>query len=433
MSLVRLLLTGFGLLTVAANAFAGPLSPSSHVAGTADLAINTDGHIAVLWVDRAPELNRDPSNPGNKHQFSLTDLYVAISRNGGETFDAPVKVNHNPFVVRGPSINKPRIAAGTDGSWHISYAANEVHSALDLPYMASHYTRSIDGGRTFEAPRRLSAMPEVDRTNATHGDFMSTAGFQTIAATADDQVHAFWIDTRFRTAHNDAGALYTAVSLDGGNTFSGDKQLLATDVCPCCQLMTATDANGDILLGLRDISAEGFRQPVVARLDTRAGSFSDPVDAGYAQWEIAGCPLKPTVVAEKDGQIYTAVYSGGEDNPGVYFSYSADGGKAFAPSVAVHSEALTSDAPAIAVNDSHVVVAWHGKTNGPRQIFYRMYTHDGAMAGEVSAVTVGPDNASNPVAHVRSDGRFQLVWTQSDRIHSAILPATPGPIEIGLR
>ncbi len=397
------------------------------------MAINADGHIAVLWVDRAPELNRDLSDDSANSPFSRTDLYVALSRNSGETFDTPVKVNHDPYVVRGPSINKPRIAAGADGTWHISYAANEVHPTLDLPYMASHYTRSTDGGRTFEDPRRLSAMPEVDRTNATHGDFMSTAGFQTIATTADGQVHAFWIDTRFRTAHNDAGALYTAVSLDGGNSFSGDKQLLATDVCPCCQLMTVTDANGDILLGLRDISAEGFRQHVVARLDRRTGSLSQTVDAGYATWEIAGCPLKPTVVAEKEGKIFTAVYSGGEDNPGVYFSSSADSGTSFAPSVAVHAGALTSDAPAIAVNDSHVFVAWHGKTNGPRQIFYRMYTHDGSFAGEVSAVTAGPDNASNPVAHVRPDGRFQLVWTQSDRIHSAILPATPGPIEIGLR
>jgi hypothetical protein len=210
-------------------------------------------------------------------------------------------------------------------------------------------------------------------------------------------------------------------------------ELMASAACPCCQFMATSDASSNVFLGFRHVHDGNIRQSTVLKIDAETGAMGEPVDAGSAPWEIAGCPLKPTVVATQGEGVYTAVYSGGEEIPGVYFSHSTDGGATFARSVALHADALVSDSPAIAVNESHVLVAWHAKADGPRQIFYRMYDLAGEAVGGLTAIESGEGNASSPAVATRADGAFQVVWEQDDRIHTRVLPSVPGEIEVGLR
>jgi hypothetical protein len=417
------------------------LSPSDQDAVAPDMAVSANGDIAILWADRSPEMTRDTSaettasQRGHDHSNFRTyhDLYIAISQDGGDTFGAPVKVNHELGVVRGQSINRPRVAGSSDGTWHVSYAANDLHPTIGKPVMTQHYTRSTDGGMTFETPRRLSAMTDTDGSEFNHGGFMTTAGFQTIIVKPDGPVSVAWIDTRFRTEEGGDAALYNAVSKDGGASFMPEQQVFETHVCPCCQLTTALDANGEILMGYRDVSPDGFRQSTVVRLDAASGTAGAPVQVGTAPWEIAGCPLKPTVVAASGEKVFAAMYSGGEDEPGVFFSHSVDGGASFSRAEAVHPGALVSDWPAVAVNEDYVLVAWHAKAGGPRRIFYRHYQLDGKPAGGVQFVDSGESNASSPVAVTRADGRFQVAWEQDGLIRTRTLPAAPSEIEVGLR
>lgn len=414
-----------------AEAWAEPVSPASHIAVAPDLAVNEQGDMALLWVDRAPELRQDNAN--HDRHLSYTDLYVSISRDGGKSFGQPVKVNHGDGVVWGQSVSRPRIAGSTDGTWHVSYAANEIHPVLNKPTLTSHYTRSTDGGETFEPPRRLSTLTDVDMSDIIHGGFTSASAFQTLATAPDGNVHVAWIDTRFMTPEQDTGALFTAVSHDNGSSFDGDKQLLEAGVCPCCQLTATADENSNMYLGLRLVSADGFRQSTVARMKAGAASLEGMADAGSAPWQINGCPLKPTVLATRGETVFTAVYSGGEENPGVYFSHSNDGGRSFTKSVAAHPDALVSDAPSVAVNGTYVLLAWHGKTDGPRRVFYRMYDLKGEAVGGITELEAEPGNAQNPVVTVRADGKFQIAWQQTDRIYTDALPGTPDEVEVGLR
>lgn len=407
------------------------VSPMDHVAMAPDIAISPEGDIAVLWVDRSPELSGEHAN--HDRHLSYTDLYVAISHDGGVSFDPAVKVNHDAGVVWGQSVSRPRIVAGTAGAWHVTYAANEIHRELDKPALTAHYTRSTDNGFTFEKPRRISKLTDSDLSEMIHGGFMSAAAFQTIAATPDGNVHVFWVDTRHMSPEQSTGSLYSAVSLDGGETFSQDKQIFAANVCPCCQLMATATAVSDVLLGLRDVTEGNYRQSTITRISADGTIKSDRVDIGTTPWQIEGCPLKPTAVAAQGDSVFAAVYSGGEENPGVFFSSSSDGGRSFTQALAAHADALVSDAPTVAVNDNHVLVAWHGKTEGPRRIFYRMYDHAGAPAGDVTAIDSGEGHASKPVAVSLPDGRFRMVWEQNDRIHTTILPGDSAEMEVGLR
>ncbi|MDG2242282.1 MAG: sialidase family protein [Rhodospirillaceae bacterium] len=410
---------------------ADPISPIDHIAVAPDIAINDIGDIAVIWVDRSPELSGEHS--GHDRHLSYTDLYMAISKDGGNTFDTPAKVNHDDGVVWGQSVSRPRIISAVDGTWHISYAANEIHPDMHKPVLTSHYTRSTDGGVTFDAPRRLSTLTNSDLSDMIHGGFTSAAAFQTITRANDGSVHLFWIDTRHMSPQESTGALYSAVSRNGGATFDGDREIFAANVCPCCQLMATTSAGADVLVSMRDVSDDGHRQATVTRIGPDSTITHDRVDIGTAPWQIEGCPLKPTALAVKDDAVFTAVYSGGEAEPGVFFSWSTDGGKSFARAIPVHSDALVSDAPTVTANDNHLLVAWHGKTGGPRRVFYRMYDFAGAPVGDIRSVDSGPGNASSPVVVALPNGSFRVVWEQDDRIHTTVLPSSPVEIEVGLR
>lgn len=431
MAFLKSIVASSALIFWSALAQAEPVSPSGHIAVAPDIAVNANGELAILWVDRAPELTGEHS--GHDRHLSFTDLYVAISRDGGVTFDPPAKVNHDDGVVWGQSVSRPRIVSATDGTWHISYAANEIHPQMDKPALTSHYTRSTDGGLTFEAPRRVSTLTDSDLSEMIHGGFMSAAAFQTITTAPDGSVHLFWIDTRHMSQEDATGALYSAVSKDGGTTFDGDQEIFARNVCPCCQLMATASVGADVLVTLRDVSDDGYRQSTMTRIGPDGSLKNSLVDVGTTPWKIDACPLKPTVVAVKNDAVFVAVYSGGEEEPGVFFSSSMDGGKSFVRAEPAHGDALVSDAPTVAVNEDRVLVAWHGKTEGPRRVFYRMYDLKGAPVGSVEAVDSGGAHASSPVAVTLPDGRFRVAWEQDDRIHTTILPGAPADIKVGLR
>jgi hypothetical protein len=403
-----------------------PVSPAAHAAATPDIAVNPRGEVAVLWVDQRPD--QDTAAAGRDERLSYVDLYVATSRDGDGHFSAPVRVNHAAGLVRALAVNRPRILGTGSGTWHVSFAANEIHPTLDKPMLTTHYTRSVDGGASFAPSRRLSNLADVDlsQTVHIHGGYMSASAFGTMAVTPDGMLRVLWIDSRTMTPASDVRALYMVTSRDDGATFSTENQLIATGVCPCCQMMAATDGASNLYFSLRMVDSDGTRQASIGRIAAETDALSAPVDTGGARWRIDGCPLKPAVIAVAGKRVFTAVYNGAETKPGVYLSLSRDGGRSYGQPMAVHPDASVSDAPAIAMNDRVVLVAWHGKTDGPRRVFYRMYDLDGIALGPVQALPSGAEAAQNPVVATRSDGQFQLAWQQADQIFTAVLPSAPG-------
>jgi hypothetical protein len=420
------LIAAAALLGASAAGAVEPISPAGHVAVAPDLAINAKGEIALLWVDRSPEEKRVQEGGGaHDNHLSYTNLYVAVSRDGGATFGAPTKINQDAGVVWGQTVSRPRIVAAPSGTWHVAYTANEVHPGLNKTALTAHYTRSTDGAASFEAPRRLSTLTDSDMSAVIHGGFVSAAAFGTIAAAPDGSVHVIWIDTRHMKTAEDTGAMYAATSRDDGKTFAPDRQLFASAVCPCCQFMAMADASSNVFVSSRYITGDNIRQGSIARIDAKTGAVGPPISIGGAPWQIAACPLKPTVMALHGNTMFAAVYNGGEAKPGVYVSVSTDGAKSFGPAIAAHPEAMVSDAPSIAVNDRFVMLAWHGKTDGPRRVFYRMYDLKGQLVGDVAALDTGPENAQTPVLATRADGKFQIAWQQKNRVFTTVLPGAP--------
>lgn len=405
------------VLALAANA--NPVSPAGHKAATPDVAINNRGELAVLWSDQAPD--QTPNDGSRDERLSYADLYVAISRDGGKNFEPLRKINQQAGLVRALSVNRPRIVAGRGNTWHVSFTANEIHPQFDQSVLTTHYTRSIDGGASFESSRRLSAWAKMNMGEIAHihGGYASASAFGTLAATADGAVHVLWIDSRTMTPASDVRGLYAKVSHDDGATFSPERELLKTNVCPCCQMMATADAT-TIYASLRMVTPDGARPATVVRLASD-GALDSKADLGGARWELDGCPMKPAAIAVYGDAVFTAVYNGAADKPGVYLSQSTDGSKTFGAATAIHPEAAVSDAPSLAISNRGLMVAWHGKIDGTRRIFYRSYDLSGNPTGTITALATGEGNAQNPVVAARADGAFQIVWQQTDRVHTAVI------------
>lgn len=405
--------------SLAASAAPFAVSPEGQQAGAPDLGVNGRGELALLWVDRSPQV---AAGAGGDRHVALTDVYVAVSRDGGARFGEPVRVNRESGAVWGQPVSRPRIAGAPNGSWHVSYAANEVSPQSGKAILSTHYTRSVDGGRSFETPRRLSALAAQDLSGSLHGGFASAAAFGTLAVARDGRVHVLWIDTRDMTAESNSAALYAAESGDDGASFGAPARLVETGVCPCCQLMATPGPDSALLVGSRKVTPEGLRPATVARLASPVRAPLGRVEIGGAPWRIEGCPLKPTVVAAQDDRVLAAAHNGAEEPAAVLLSRSADGGRSFSSLGPVHPGAAVSDAPSIATNGRVVLLAWHAKLDGPRRVFHRLYDLSGNPLSQVREIAAQPGPAQSPAVAVRPDGDFQIAWQQGTRIWTDVIP-----------
>lgn len=428
-------------VTFAGVATADPLrvSPAGRRTLAPEVAVDARGAIHVIWLDREPQQNRPPDPDLAKHShshLSSMDLWYARSDDGGRSFRAPVRVNGQSGLVWGFAVSKPRVAAGRSGTIHVSYPANEISEVNGKPVLTTHYTRSTDGGASFEAPRRLNTLPDADLSAVIHGGFASAHAFGTMGLAPDGSLHVAWIDTRHMKPTDTAGAIYLARSRDDGRSFEVERAAWPEGACPCCQLTLAFDARSKSYLGSRLLTAQGERLASVARSAEAAGSagaavFGERVPIGGAPWKIEGCPLKPTVVAVSGTKVYAASFNGAESPAGVYFAASLDGGVNFARPLALHPEAAVSDAPALAVSGRRVYAAWHAKAGGgERRIFWRTIAdsdgrfgalHELASAGAAPSGATPSGAAQSPALAARPDGQVQIVWQQGEEIFTDTL------------
>ncbi|HEX5063877.1 MAG TPA: sialidase family protein [Kofleriaceae bacterium] len=127
------------------------------------------------------------------------DIHLATSSDGGETFTPAIVVSRTAGYS-----GAPKIAVDVRGTLHL------VHSeSRDGPFGRSHirYMRSVDHGRTFEAPREISAPPPHDATSA---------AFPSLALDGE-RVIVTW---ELYPALEHPRGLALAFSADGGVTFA---------------------------------------------------------------------------------------------------------------------------------------------------------------------------------------------------------------------
>ena len=408
------------------------LSPEGRLAITPDLAVDATGQVHVLWVDKGPDytalapqdspeieseagaqLHGDrPSHP------AFNDLYHRrFSPSSFENrLSEPVRVNSEQGEVWGTSVSKPQIDIGPDGALHVLFTGHQ-NLGSGKNSVVARYTRSIDEGHSFEIARTLNSGANNDLSGIMHGGFTAAHTFGTVLATQNDDVHVFWIDTRLMDESDTAGALFSAVSRDGGETFEKDRPIFEDSTCVCYQL-AAGEADAAIFLASRQTYPGGYRDAAIVMSKDQGRSFDAPVRVGEGRWEIAGCPLKRIDVATRGNYVHTASYTSGREPTGVYLSRSIDGGVTYEEPLLVHAEARIADSPSVVADDQgRVYVVWHAKTVGPRRLFLRFSTDNGQTYSGPIAVPTPEGTAAYPEIAAASDGSAYIAWQQDNAVN----------------
>lgn len=234
--------------------------------------VGTDNTVYVGWTARVPVA-----------EGSANDLFLSVSRDGGKTFGAPVKVNDDkipaPHGMHSMTIGKN----------------NRVYfSWLDERYLQHEEHQQA------KTERKAENKPDGAQKKHEHME-------------ANREV-------------------YFAVSKDGGKSFGKNKKL-AADACPCCKTSILDAPDGRIYVSWRQVLPEDFRHIAVASSDDGGKSFAPAAIVSDDKWQIGGCPVSGASLAVGDDNVLRTVWftAGDAGKPGLYTAQSTDGGKTFSP------------------------------------------------------------------------------------------------------
>ncbi len=333
-----------------------------------------DGNVvAVAWAASRPSTG--------------TDIFAAVSGDGGLSFSAPVRVNRTVGEAQVNGEQPPRIVLVPRRHAPVDVVVVWTAKAAAGTRLLS--ARSGDGGRTFGPTQTV-----------TGSDAAGNRGWQSIAVDAGGRVQLLWLDHREavpasgaahqhgapstpsaaaaaeRTTRAQSSQLYFG-SLDGPAPRS-----LARGVCYCCKT-ALTVARGITYAAWRHVYP-GSRRDIALTLSRDGGrTFSAPVRVSEDNWQLDGCPENgPSLAVDNGGRAHvvwpTLVQDGGRQSLRLFHAMTSDGstftrrqplpvgGPAYHPQTAV--------AP-----DGSLLVVWDEVVGGARQVkFARGHAQHGA-------------------------------------------------------
>jgi hypothetical protein len=270
------------------------------------------------------------------------------SADGGRTFEPQHPVDSPAETWR------PSIAATTAGDAYLAWIDTRDRFTLDDLPQAGLYGTPLPGG----APQRLdSTAPPADLART-----LDNAWAPSVAA-SEQGVRLAWTD--FRTYD---WRIYARMSFDGGRTFGREKAI--TDTPPAEE---ALDSSPHALAGSPIVAYTAWRKSGLSAhtpsplYDIRigaAGSYSKQVDGGGARSVNA---FSPAVARSK-----AAAYAAWQDMaPGTAAIWLARLGSPMRREVVARARRGNAWRPTLAVVGKRAIVAWEDDRDGPAQIYVR--------------------------------------------------------------
>ena len=351
-----------------------------------------------------------------------TDVFVAVSRDAGQTFGVPVQVNAVAGEAKLGGEFPPRVAlvtraGATDPEIAVLWTARGETTAIKT-------ARSRDGGATFDAPTTLQAAAAPGQR-----------GWPALALDQQGAAHAIWLDHRgmapaktadaTHAAHKKTDAAYDGVAMaqksglyyaSTGASPQGEREL-AKGVCYCCKTTIVVAPDGAIHAAWRHVYAGNLRD--MASIVSRDGgrTFSEAARVSEDRWAISGCPDDgPAMAVDQVGtvhMVWPTMLDGAEPEGALFYSSSADG-VTYAERTRVPTLGQSKPQhPQIVVDaKGRMMVAWDEFTDGMRAALAREVTVAQGRPVEFGPVVrITPAGASTyPVLAATAAG-ILAVWS----------------------
>jgi len=351
------------------------------------------------------------------------DIFAAVSRDGGRTFGAPVRVNRVAGEANVSGEQPPRAALVPAASG--DPVVTVVWTARDTAGTRLMSARSTNGGRSFLTP---SPVPGSESPG--------NRGWHSIASTRDGDIAAIWLDHRDvpsrggSTAHSGHQHHATpAAQADGvaraqlsqlffGRVANGNARGIANGVCYCCKTAIATGRGGAIYAAWRHVYPGNVRDIAFAMSSDGGRTFTPPVRVSDDRWAIDGCPENgPAIATDAAGRIHlvwpTLVPGrtpSSEPTLGLFHATSRDG-RTFSPRQRIPAEGVPRH-PQIAIDSQgNPVVAWDEETREGRRVALARGTMQGGGTVRFLRERIGGgERGVYPAIAAAGDG-IVLAWT----------------------
>lgn len=351
-----------------------------------------------------------------------TDVFVAVSRDGGQTFGPPVQVNSVPGGARLGGELPPRVALSTGRTsgdpeitvlWTARGETTEVRTA-----------RSRDGGRTFVADTTL-------QSPGAPGD----RGWPALALDSKRAAHAIWLDHRGLAAGRAAGAAHAghqagaahdgaAMAQKSGLYYANvngprppAERELAKGVCYCCKTTLAAGPGDTLYAAWRHVYPGNVRDIAMTVSRDAGRTFSAPARVSEDGWVINGCPDDgPAIAVDVAGTVHlvwpTVISNPGPE--GALFYASTRDGRTFTRRTRIPTLGSPKPShPQIVVDRAgRIVVAWDEVIDGRRVAALRelkMKPHQVVEFG--SEIRLSSGGAAMYPALAATGGGVLAVWT----------------------
>lgn len=336
---------------------------------------------------RVPEIAQDKQGVLHLTYGKDNDAFYVQSRDGGKNFSVPVKLNQRAGTVTVGGERGAKIVFGKDGVIHAVWLG---HYKLGGGVW---YTRSTDGGKTFEAERNVQDTP-------------IGCDSPTIVADHTGNVLVFWLDARLpKDAENPVtDAIILARSTNNGKAFVKNEVVkydFAGRACACCRL-EARLSGADVYIAFRT-GYHNIRDFYLLKSSKLENNFK-ALRVSDDKWEMEGCPMSGADFSvEKNNRVLLSWMSNGK----VYWSSASNMQAEFAPRIAAPPGEGTANHPMIVANHKdEVVLLW--KQNA--QLHWATYAMNGKFSGAQGIVGAMPSK-DKATAFVGADRKFYVVLT----------------------
>jgi hypothetical protein len=308
-----------------------PLRLAVEGAASSGVSLAASGRdVVATWAATAP---------------GATDVYAAVSHDDGASFGPAARVNDVPGDARTSGEQAPRVGTGTD---------------IDVVWCS----KSGSAARIRAARSRAGAATFAPAITVHAENLPGARGWASLARDPDGNAHVVWLDgrnagDRAAMAHGMRQDIFHAIWRPDG---SHEEVTVATDVCFCCKTAVATAPSGVVYVAWRHIYPTNLRDIAVAHSTDGGKTFSAPVRVGEDGWQIAGCPDDgPALAVDAAGVLHVVwptMVAGPHAVKGIFYSYSSDGGRTFAPRQRIDEEGSGAAHPQVAAGGGRLAVVW---------------------------------------------------------------------------
>jgi hypothetical protein len=363
--------TAFIVVAVSLSAATAPIELGVKGRGNATPTIAADGSfVAVAWGATRPS--------------GVTDVFTAVSRDGGRAFAAPVRVNDVEGDARLNGEQPPQVAlvsrAGHDPAIVVIWTTKGASGTKLLQ------ARSDDGGRSF-SPGAL--VPGSDAAG--------NRGWEAIAVEPGGRVDALWLDHREMAKDSSMAASHhdhrSADKPDGVAMAQQSKLFLASldgtaapravtgGVCYCCKTALAAGPGGTagnvIYAAWRHVYPGNLRDMAFTVSRDGGRSFAPPVRVSEDKWMLEGCPDDgPSMVVDAKSRIHivwptliTEEEKTAETEPTIalFYAMSSDG-RSFTARERIPTDGVPHHPRLTVSPDGSLTAAWDEAASGSRRI-----------------------------------------------------------------